>query len=393
MINPPPIIGNSKLIVEIRNLIESISDTYLNILITGETGVGKGIIAKNLHAASPRKYKPFITVNCAALPETLLESELYGYSKGAFTGAQKTRLGKFKMADKGVLFLDEIGDMPLSLQSKILHVLQTGTFSPLGADEEMSSDVWVIAATNHNLESKIKNKEFRADLFYRLNIIRIDVPPLRDRTEDIPLLIDYYISFYQKRYQGREIIHPNNEILDELIRFPWPGNIRQLQNIIKKQLIVNDWEIVIQELREGGGINQSNSPIYPGQSSSNNYNRRTTDIKTDSNNYNRRAADIKIDRKLDTSEMRRRRKGDIPENSILAEFIGSEDDLEKSDNDFSLKNIKRQAIYKVEKEVIGYVLNKTSWNRSKAAKILKISYKNLLTKISELNLEPPCKMS
>lgn len=181
-----PIIGISRQIQKIRSLITHVADTCLNIIITGETGVGKEVVAQALFYESPRANNAFVTVNCAALPETLLESELYGFEKGAFTGAQKKKRGKFEMAHKGVLFLDEIGDMPLSLQSKILHVLQSGRFSPLGSEQDIITDAWVIAATNCNLEEKIKNKEFREDLFYRLNIIKIEVPPLRERPDDIP---------------------------------------------------------------------------------------------------------------------------------------------------------------------------------------------------------------
>ncbi|MEA2060105.1 MAG: sigma-54 factor interaction domain-containing protein [Thermodesulfobacteriota bacterium] len=178
MNSPTPIIGVSKQILKIKELIDHVADTCLNIVITGETGVGKEVVAQALYLASPRSSNAFVKVNCAALPETLLESELYGYEKGAFTGAQKKRRGKFQMAHKGVLFLDEIGDMPFSLQSKILHVLQSGEFTPLGSDQDFQTDAWVIAATNHHLEEKIKQNEFREDLSYRLNIIKIDIPPL-----------------------------------------------------------------------------------------------------------------------------------------------------------------------------------------------------------------------
>lgn len=368
----PPIIGESGQIVAIKDIVKNVADTCLNILITGETGVGKGVIARALHTVSPRSNKPFVTVNCAALPETLLESELYGYSKGAFTGAQKTRRGKFQMANKGVLFLDEIGDMPLSLQSKILHVLQTGEFSPLGSEQEISSDVWLIAATNHDLETKLKRKEFRADLFYRLNIIKIDIPPLRERVEDIPLLVDYYLVFYAERYPGREIQRPNDAVLNELSRFSWPGNIRQLQNIIKKQLVVNNWEAILEELRHQE--EEVDDSVHVRQLGIKSENIPSGDTQPE---QARRGVD------------RRRRKGDIPRSSILNEFIGNGDDFEKNSSEFSLKKIKKKAVCRVEREVIGYVLNKTGWNRAKASRILKVSYKTLLSKISELNLKPP----
>jgi two-component system response regulator AtoC len=221
-----PLIGVSKSILKIKELIHHVANTCLNVLITGETGVGKEVVAQNLYSESTRSSQNFVKINCAALPETLLESELYGYEKGAFTGAHKKRAGKFQTADKGLLFLDEIGDMPLSLQSKMLHVLQSGEFSPLGSDNEFKTDVWVIAATNHDLEESIRQKTFREDLFYRLNIIKIDIPPLRERKEDIPPLIEYYFRAYKSEYPNNQGTKPDADILGRLCNYPWPGNCR-----------------------------------------------------------------------------------------------------------------------------------------------------------------------
>ena len=342
-----PIIGVSNSILKIKELINHVAGTGLNILITGETGVGKDLIAHNLYASSPRADNDFIKVNCAALPETLLESELYGFEKGAFTGAHKNRSGKFKAADKGVLFLDEIGDMTLSLQSKMLHVLQTGEFSPLGSSQEFKTDVWVIAATNHQLEEKILNKQFREDLFYRLNIIKIDVPPLRDRPEDIPPLFEYFFKKYSSKYSDIKIEKPEKQIFEKFLKYSWPGNIRELQNCIKKQMVLNDWDKVLQEL-------------FNNASSSNNNN----------------AFGILSDNNSDTTS------------SFLSEFINLSTNSGNMLEDISLKKIKKQACDKIEKEVISYVLSKVAWNRSKASKILKISYKTLLYKINELDINP-----
>jgi len=190
----PPLIGTSESIEKIRELIEHVADTGLNVIITGESGVGKEVVAQNLFHESQRKDKPFIKVNCAALPDGLLESELFGFERGAFTGADRKKRGKFELAHEGVIFLDEIGDMSLSLQSKLLHVLQDGEFAPLGSEKDVISDAWVIAATNQELEQKVKKGLFREDLYYRLNTIKIYIPPLRNRPEDIPLLIDYFIE-------------------------------------------------------------------------------------------------------------------------------------------------------------------------------------------------------
>ena len=200
-----PLIGTSESIERIRELIEHAADTGLNILITGESGVGKEVVAQNLYYKSQRKNKPFIKINCAALPEGLLESELFGYERGAFTGAERKKRGKFELAHKGVLFLDEIGDMPLALQAKLLRVLQSGEFAQLGSEKEVTADAWVIASTNQNLGENVKKGLFREDLYYRLNIIKIYIPPLRNRPEDIPPLIDYFIERYASQFDRSKI--------------------------------------------------------------------------------------------------------------------------------------------------------------------------------------------
>lgn len=349
-----PLIGVSKSVLKIKELIHHVADTCLNVLITGETGVGKEVVAQNLYTESIRSSQNFVKINCAALPETLLESELYGYEKGAFTGAHKKRSGKFQMADKGVLFLDEIGDMPLSLQSKMLHVLQSGEFSPLGSEQEFKTDVWVIAATNHNLEENIIKKRFREDLFYRLNIIKIEIPPLRKRKEDIPPLIEYYLRLYKSEYPGNSGEKPEPEILSKLVEYKWPGNVRQLQNCIKKQMILKSWEKTISELPNDS---ESITLSTEGKKS------KSTDKK------------------------------DKPKNpvSIISEFVDLSTSSEKLFEDISLKKIKKMASDKVEKEVIQFVLEKVGWNRSRAAKILKISYKTLLYKMNEFKVNPPIK--
>ncbi len=353
----PPIIGVSKQILQIKELISHVADTCLNILITGETGVGKEVIAHSLYRESPRSSNSFIKINCAALPETLLESELFGYESGAFTGARKKRRGKFQMADKGVLFLDEIGDMPIALQSKILHVLQSGEFSPLGSDQEIQSDVWLIAATNHNLEKKIKKKEFREDLFYRLNIIKIYIPPLRERPDDVQALIEYYLEIYTEEFPDRDVTKPDETIMKKLKEFPWPGNVRQLQNSIKKQVVLNDWGLVLEELHSSYMDSNKKESITVSENESSTF------------------------------------MPNIPQQfskSAIIEDLFDKSQYESTNfEDISLKKIKKRAVNKVEKEVIGYVLGKTGWNRSKASKILKISYKTLLSKISELGITPP----
>jgi two-component system response regulator AtoC len=212
-----PLIGISKSIERIRELIDQTADTGLNVLITGESGVGKEVVAQNLYYKSQRKNKPFIKVNCAALPEGLLESELFGYEKGAFTGAERKKRGKFQLAHEGILFLDEIGDMPVLLQAKLLRVLQSGEFAPLGSEKEVTADAWVVASTNQNLEENVEKGLFREDLYYRLNIIKIYIPPLRNRREDIPTLIDYFIEKYASQFDRNKISKPDSDVMGKLI--------------------------------------------------------------------------------------------------------------------------------------------------------------------------------
>lgn len=364
MTSKTPLIGVSTPMLKIKELINHVAKTCLNILITGETGVGKGVVAQSLHAESNRSGNNFVQINCAALPETLLESELYGYEKGAFTGAHKKRPGKFLTADKGVLFLDEIGDMPLSLQSKMLHVLQSGEFSPLGSDQDFKTDVWIIAATNQCLEENIKNKTFREDLFYRLNIIKIDIPPLRERPEDIPALVEYFFKRYLSKYPNSQAERPDNQIMARLCSYPWPGNVRQLQNCIKKQIVLNSWDKVFEELPKNQDTLETSSSENISQAQLAGSAMHSPDYPFASESGNRRM-------------------------SIISEFVDLSTSSEKLFEDISLKKIKKLASDKVEKEVIIFVLEKVGWNRSKAAKILKVSYKTLLYKMSEFNVNPP----
>jgi transcriptional regulator with PAS, ATPase and Fis domain len=338
----PPIIGCSDNIQRVKELVEHVASTGLNTVIFGESGVGKEVIAQNLYQKSPRLGKPFIKINCAALPEGLLESELFGYEKGAFTGAEQKRRGKFQLAHGGVLLLDEIGDMPMALQAKLLHVLQSGEFSPLGSEKDFKTDTWVIAATNHDLKKDINDGKFREDLYYRLNIIKIYISPLRERRDDIPPLIDYYIEEYVSQLGGRNIQRPDADIIQKLQGYHWPGNVRELQNVLKRMLVLGECDKIVAELFEEKNQLDQGPEIPNG-----------------------------------------------PVQSSLNELV----DLKTSDpmdnNAFSLKSVKKKAVDRVEKEVISYVLKRTDWNRSKAAKILKVSYKTLLNKISELEIVPP----
>ena len=338
-----PLIGKSQEIERIRELINHVADTGLNVVITGESGVGKEVVAQNLYYRSKRNRKPFVKINCAALPEGLLESELFGFEQGAFTGAQRKKRGKFELANGGVLFLDEICDMSLPLQAKLLHVLQSGEFSRLGSEKEVKSDAWVIAATNHELEDSVQQGAFREDLYYRLNIIRITIPPLRERAEDIVALVDYFIDQYASKFGGKKFSKPDGAIIDVLQSYQWPGNVRELQNFLKRGMVVGNWSEIageLQQRKKPGGSNNSSH--------------------------------------MDASEF-----------SFLEELKFLNDKNLSNASSFSLKKIKKKALDQIEKDVISFVLSKTGWNRSKATKILKISYKTLLYKINDLDIKPP----
>ena len=229
----PEIIGESPGILRVFRLMDRIADSVVPVLIQGESGTGKELVAAALHRISPRSDRTFVAENCAAIPETLLESELFGYRKGAFTGADRHKVGLFKVADGGTLFLDEIGDMSLSMQKKLLRVLQDGEVRPVGSNEVFHVDVRIISASNKNLKDMVRRKLYREDLYYRLNTITVTVPPLRDRAEDIPLLVRFFIKRVA-REMDREPVPVSDEAMKALKRYKWPGNIRELENEMRR---------------------------------------------------------------------------------------------------------------------------------------------------------------
>lgn len=230
------IIGHSKPMQEVFSVIDKISSSNVTALLLGESGTGKELVAKAIHEGGRRKENPFIKINCAALPETLLESELFGHEKGAFTGAHASRPGRFELANEGTIFLDEIGEMPLSLQAKMLRVLQEKQFERIGGSKTFTIDVRIVAATNVSLEQAVANGQFRADLYYRLNVVPIVLPPLRDRKEDIPLLFSHFLNTSNER-NGRDI-KITSELLDFFINYAWPGNVREMQNLVERMVIL-----------------------------------------------------------------------------------------------------------------------------------------------------------
>jgi two-component system, NtrC family, response regulator AtoC len=223
----------------VLHMVRLVGPTDVTVLVLGETGVGKEMVAQTLHRTSPRRAGPFVKINCAAMPHDLLESELFGYERGAFTGAERRKLGRFEQADRGTIFLDEIGEMALSLQAKLLHVLQDKTFSRLGGNEEVRVDVRIVAATNRDLRTLVQRGEFREDLYYRLCVVNIRVPALRDRADEIPILIRQFLDVYALR-DGRPRPQPSAETMDRLQRYRWPGNVRELENVIRQVVLLGD---------------------------------------------------------------------------------------------------------------------------------------------------------
>lgn len=325
-------IGDSEAMFKVKAIIEQVANSELTVLIRGESGTGKEIVARSLHELSGRKDQPFVKVNCAAIPRDLLESELFGYEKGAFTGAHKNKQGRFELANLGTIFLDEIGDMPMELQSKLLQVLEQQEFVRVGGINNIHVDVRIICATNKNLEQAINQQSFRDDLFYRLNEITIFLPPLRDRKEDIPLLVNHFLDKYNKLY-NKKFYQFSQEIINRLVNFDWPGNIRQLENMVK-QVVVREDESIITELIDSAR-NQAINVSYP--------------------------------QPLYSSPQ-----------PVMNSNPGSDD--------FSLKNRVGKTVANEEKRLIAEVLSKTNWNRRKAADILQISYRSLLYKIKDYNL-------
>jgi transcriptional regulator with PAS, ATPase and Fis domain len=330
------ILGDSISINSVRKNIEKVSDKDVTVLIRGESGTGKELVARAIHFGSKRKEENFVIVNCAALPSELLESELFGYSKGAFTGASYNKPGRFEKAHQGTIFLDEIGSLKFPLQSKILQILEDQKLSRLGSINEKPLDVRIIAATNTNLEEKIIAGTFRSDLYYRLNVISIVIPPLRERKEDIFLLANYFMDKYCNQLK-RETIHFDDSLKEHFQRYHWPGNVRELENIIRAMIALQKTDIIYSDLKL----------------------RAVTDPE-EKNSKDRNHDQIWDERK-----------------------IGQ---LVKGKRDICLKTIRKQYIAEVEKRAILKALELTFWNRKKAAELLQVSYKTLLNRIEEFKL-------
>jgi len=316
------LIGDSPKILQIKTVIEQVADSELTVLIRGESGTGKEIVVRLLHALSSRKDEPFVKVNCAAIPRDLLEAELFGYEKGAFTGAHKTKPGRFETANKGTIFLDEIGDMPLELQSKLLQVLEQYEFMRVGGIRTIKVDTRIVCATNRDLNRALKDQTIREDLFYRLNEVTINLPPLRERKEDIPLLIEHFLQKYNTLY-NKKYRPLSSKTIQLLQEYDWPGNVRQLENLIKQVVVREDEEIIYDTLQ---------AP------------------------------------------------------SVQTGSYASATTISAQAKSYSLKKRVGDAVAHEEKALISEVLTKTNWNRRKAAGLLEISYRSLLYKIKEYHL-------
>jgi two-component system, NtrC family, response regulator AtoC len=327
------IITADEAMVRIQEVARRVADTDVSVLLMGESGVGKEVVARFTHDHSSRKSKPFIKVNCAALPHELLESELFGHQKGSFTGAIADKAGKFEQAHGGTIFLDEIGEMSPLLQAKLLHVLQDGEFSRVGG-KAMKVDARVIAATNKRLEESIRKKEFREDLYYRLNVVRITIPPLRERPADVPLLLQYFLKKYAQKYQRPCRALPP-ELLAAFGAYHWPGNVRELENAIKRYVVLQDVDTSLQEMERRPRVETVEIPEAPAVAA---------------------AAEIAIaPAPLASGDLR------------------------------SLKKVGSLAAQTAEKELVFRTLQACGWNRKQAARELGVCYKALLNKLKRWN--------
>src|SRR6478672_9387013 len=330
--------GTSPKMEDVKNTIEQVADTNATVLIRGESGTGKEVVARMVYGNSGRRERAFVKVNCAAIPHELLESELFGYEPGAFTGANRQKLGKFDQANNGTIFLDEISEMHPALQAKLLHVLQDGEFARLGGKRDIAVDVRVLAATNKPLERAVEEGMFREDLFYRLNVVTIHIPPLRERREEIPVFLKYFVRKYSE-YYGKQPPAFSEYAVSRMMEYAWPGNIRELENLVKRYVIVGNEAQIIRELSTHKPIVTS----FGGQASS-----------------------------LVAAP--------APSSGPAAHTNGNAGDIEMP----SLLEIGRRAAMQAEREAIERVLAQTRWNRRQAAKILRISYKALLNKLKAM---------
>ena len=371
------LIGNSEAVEQMMKSVEQVAPTDISVLITGESGSGKELIVKAIHTKSLRKNKPLITVNCGAIPEGILESELFGHEKGSFTGATGMRKGYFELADKGTIFLDEIGEMPQSTQVKILRVLENGEFMRVGSGETISVDVRVIAATNRNLEMEVSKNQFRRDLFYRLNAVNINVPPLRDRKEDIPLLVEYFSKNFCE-VNKIEFNGFDDSALRMLQKYHWPGNIRELKNIVESIIVLEkghriDEVTLAQHLKPAEEFDR-HLPVQVGKS-----------VEQVEREFLYRAM---LDLKNEVAELRRL----FLTHLIPPQKLMPWDEIPHYDQEVNIDHLEGeegfngQSVSEMQKNLIRKTLQSTGGNRRKTAQILGISERTLYRKIKQYGL-------
>jgi two-component system response regulator AtoC len=381
--------GHSERMAEVRELIERVSDTDVTVLLRGESGTGKELVARALHERSLRKDKAFVKVNCAALPSELLESELFGFEKGAFTGAIQHKPGKFEFANHGTMFLDEIGDIGYPLQAKLLQVLQDGEFSRLGGKADVQVDVRLVAATNRDLEAAVAAGQFREDLYFRLNVVTINLPPLRERREEIPVLTDFFLKKYSVQY-NKPVTSISADLAAQLMRYEWPGNVRQLENLIKRMVVLGSESTIVKELQQPAATLPFRPVLSPSSASA--------PPRTFAPASPPQAAPVSVANPPSPvvpppaaagTGVAVAAAGAAPA-AIDAESIAAVNAAVVATAgaaNVSLKDIARTAAREAERELILRMLTRTRWNRKEAAEILGISYKALLYKIKENGLD------
>ncbi|MGE0448718.1 MAG: sigma-54-dependent transcriptional regulator [Vicinamibacterales bacterium] len=357
--------GDSPEMQAIASVIEQVADSDVTVLIRGESGVGKELVARAIHQRSSRKDRPFVKVNCAALPGELLESELFGHEKGAFTGAATTRIGKFEQADTGTMFLDEIGEMKAALQAKLLHVLQDGQFTKLGSNRPVNVDVRIVAATNRDLESMMLNGEFREDLYYRLKVIEVTVPPLRERRNEVPHLTQFFIDRYARRY-NRPVRQLSDELQQRFLTYDWPGNIRELENMIKRIVILQDESLVLREMARNPRAAMTLAGVGSGAS-----------MRAGAGAPGASGMGMPGGGPVEASEELEPVDGDGSVESAGAVTASS---------GARLADVAKSAALKAERTIIEDTLHQVHWNRRRAAEQLGVSYKTLLNKIKECGI-------
>jgi DNA-binding NtrC family response regulator len=332
----------------VASIVDRVADCDATVLVTGESGVGKEVIARELHRRSARRERPFVKVNCAALPADLLENEMFGHERGAFTGAESATAGKFEAASHGTLMLDEIAEMPAALQAKLLHVLENGRFTKLGSNRELELDVRVVAATNRPLAPMIAAGQFREDLYYRLQVIEIHVPPLRERREEVLPLASAFLDEFAMR-DGSRAPEMSPALQEQLLAYDWPGNVRELENVVQRYVILRDEALVLKELNSRRAYRES---VTNGG-----------------------------DPQLTTPS----RGLPIPPLSVPV-AAPTEAPIVPKDSE-SLPDLVRRTTDRVEREMIAHALDVVRWNRRRAAQMLGVSYKTLLNKMKALGLD------